>query len=152
MCHADYADEAGEGYLHEPVQQRNCLGCHDAHAASESPILKKAGAPLCYECHKLQQEAFKKQNVHVPVSDGDCLQCHTPHFSQFRSMITQKPSELCAVCHDIEDQQFVGSHKGYSVAQANCVGCHDPHASAQVGLTPAVMHQPYSEMRCELCH
>jgi len=89
---------------------------------------------------------------HAPVDEGDCLVCHLPHLSDFRSMITEKTSVLCAACHNTGTGEFLTAHKGYDVTEANCVGCHDPHTSKEEGLMPTVMHEPYGEFRCELCH
>jgi len=139
-------------FLHDPVRKRDCLACHDAHASSESPIIRESGASLCYTCHVAQREAFKKDRVHEPVGEGACLECHRPHMSPFRTLTAEKPSELCAGCHETQTEAFISKHRGYNVAGSNCAGCHDPHASRKKGLAPAIVHEPYGENHCELCH
>ncbi len=153
-----------------PLQNAQCLGCHQsnaahdwatsAHAASnvacaschtlhapKDPILTAASqVEVCTTCHQAQRTDLFKPSHH-PLREGTmaCTSCHSPHGSTAPAMLVKNTiTETCTGCHAEYRGPFLWEHQ--PVAE-NCANCHDPHGSAQPALLK--LRTPFL---CQTCH
>jgi predicted CXXCH cytochrome family protein len=127
-CHKDFL--AGNKVKHQPVENGECLSCHDPHQSENNKkLLIKTGKDLCLTCHDdpLANQKFK----HEAVESGDCLDCHSPHATNFKGLLKKSVKDTCADCHDdLTKKKFV--HQ--PVGDGDCLECHSPHASKNKNL------------------
>jgi DmsE family decaheme c-type cytochrome len=153
-----------------PLQNAQCLGCHQtnaahawatsAHAASnvacaschtlhtpKDPVRTAATqVEVCTACHQAQRTDLFKPSHH-PLREGTmtCTSCHSPHGSSAAAMLVKNTvTETCTGCHAEFRGPFLWEHQ--PVAE-NCANCHDPHGSAQ----PALL-KLRSPFLCQTCH
>jgi DmsE family decaheme c-type cytochrome len=154
-CHADIASEvASVEFKHSPVE-RNCLGCHDAHASAGSPhLLKKEGAALCTGCHKPDREFFVRQHVNYPVAESNCTSCHNPHGSNSKGIMwasVHRPitARMCKQCHEEASSPDALNVKKEGVEL--CRGCHSEVANEIISRNR--IHWPaVDQVACLNCH
>ena len=170
-CH-DPADlKVTKEFVHTPVGEGDCTGCHNPHGSIQpklvtgrampvnekgvtilrTPILTGKSADLCYSCHESLEQQFRIGIVHKPVAAGNCEACHEVHGSDHYGLIKEEPAALCGTCHAINDS-LETKHNNYNLKSANCVDCHNPHASPNPKLVRATSHSPFSEKMCDDCH
>ena len=126
-CHENNRDMMMQNYLHTPVADGNCTGCHDPHASDYRFSLKGTASQLCFTCHK--KDSFSDKFVHGPVSAGDCNACHDPHASEHSQQLRSSSEELCILCHKEKDTIMASRHIHKPVSE-KCTNCHSPHANA----------------------
>lgn len=160
-CHADKNAAAAKGKVHAPTV-RNCLQCHDPHAAENSNQLRKplagdAGANLCLNCHTTGVKVPEGGSRHA-VLDLGCATCHQTHktgaeaTAEFQYHLTKATPELCLDCHQAGEAQMAQSHRQQPLAGADCMTCHDPHQSGVSKLLQRFVHQPFGDRSCDTCH
>ncbi len=133
-------------FLHGPVEDGFCDGCHNPHGTVNRGFLIAPGAGLCYRCHETEKETFAQGTVHFPVRKGECLSCHDPHGSDFEFHLKRgNVRELCAACHGYDRLRHKYMHE--PVESEDCVACHNPHASANRFL----LFEPGNAI-CFTCH
>ena len=106
LCFYCHEEPITQKFGHLPVENRDCLACHDAHGSSESALLRFPGKELCLSCHNRTYETdtsetvnirrltLGKGMVHSAITEGGCVICHQPHGSDFRALlIEQYPAE-----------------------------------------------------------
>lgn len=151
-CHGDKAGEFLAGEVHTPVKEGRCTGCHEVHGALHADLLAAEGNGLCLGCHERQHQEAARPVVHGPFRDGGCLDCHQAHSSPHAAQLMAPSPALCTVCHDATDPDLSARHAGMAVAETQCTDCHAPHASVSKGLLREVVHAPFAEGSCDLCH
>jgi predicted CXXCH cytochrome family protein len=52
----------------------------------------------------------------------------------------------------VDSPELTEAHYGIAVKGTGCTDCHEPHASATKGLMRGVVHAPFGDGSCELCH
>ncbi len=146
-CHSgDFDKLLKKPFVHTPVRTKDCIGCHNPHAASHGKLLATDPGKTCAACHSVVPE--KPQSSHKPVADGGCLSCHDAHAAGFKNNLVKAPNELCAGCHKpIAEAAATAKFKHRPVQQA-CTTCHDPHGSAKAG---ALLKAGVPEL-CVGCH
>lgn len=160
-CHSDKDAAGATGKSHTRVV-RNCLQCHNPHAAeNENQLLKplEGGEKnnLCLTCHAKTVRAPEKGSRHAAVDMG-CSTCHTLHKSgeagkrEFDGHLTKASPALCLDCHDGSDAALAKAHQEQPFAGADCVACHDPHASPAPKILQKFVHQPFGDKSCDVCH
>ncbi len=83
-CHEDksvtYAEEQ-EMTIHSPVEEGECLTCHEPHRSRYENLLKTSTArELCLGCH--DESIPEGEDDHPELEDSDdCTDCHNPHMS-----------------------------------------------------------------------
>jgi len=133
-------------FLHGPVEDGFCDGCHTPHGTTNPFFLKDINAELCYRCHTTEKETFAEGTVHFPVRKGECLSCHDPHGSDFEFHLKRgNIRELCAACHGYDRLRHKYMHE--PVESEDCIACHNPHASPNKFL----LFEPGNAM-CFTCH
>ena len=146
-------------YGHHPVEEGECISCHDAHGSSEPGILKQPEQALCLSCHKeIRSQVEGKGTAHSAIETGGCIQCHRAHGSDWNALLVEPyPVEeyvvatsenfgLCFLCHDtglIESEETdwaTGFRNGtvnlhwYHIngnKGRNCKLCHNLHGSTE---------------------
>lgn len=165
-CHQDFAAKLAKPFVHAPLKQGTCTGCHDPHASRHGAMLSAEPTRVCTTCHTSIVPAGAA-SAHAPAAQGRCTACHDPHAADARFEIVKPGVEGCASCHTaLTDGWKRSRHKHASVS---CDGCHDPHASREApkllrGVEPALCvacHKglsakhsglPVQTARCTGCH
>jgi len=96
-------------FIHTPLEQGECSGCHKPHAAEEKPLLAQPLQPLCGECHEPDSASFNKAHISINAADINCVNCHEPHSSKdpkFFKEILHAPfaAKTCDPCHIVEKE------------------------------------------------
>ncbi len=170
-CHTTEDINANKGFVHTPVADGDCTGCHNAHGSVKPglivgrmqavathgvtimrpPVLGDKIADLCYTCHETLETKFREGTMHTPVISGDCNACHSSHGSDHRGFIKDQPAAVCGTCHEL-NKELSDKHSGYSLADANCGDCHNPHSSKKPKLLRENDHPPFADKTCDACH
>ena len=151
-CHEESIAGFLTGNVHTPIKQGQCTTCHEAHGSENEHLLARAGNDLCNGCHKEKHAELSAPFTHDPFVNGACLDCHAAHNSPFPAQLKARTGNLCRLCHPPDGEELVAKHSGIPIQGTDCTGCHDPHASASDGLLRQVVHQPFGEKSCEMCH
>ncbi|MFH1077069.1 MAG: cytochrome c3 family protein, partial [Pseudomonadota bacterium] len=153
-CHSDIWQKSSESkYKHTPFVEEPCVVCHNPHGSKISGQLNRPAGPLCLSCHETVADGLKNQkHPHSPALEGNCLVCHAAHSGERGKLLVAEGGGLCKECHDPNQQLVQNSHKGVSLVNADCSGCHEPHSSDSKGLLHKVMHEPFMNKQCQLCH
>jgi len=160
-CHSEKNASDIKGTVHSPAV-RDCLKCHDPHAADNKNQLLKATSGgekenLCLTCHKQGLNVPAKGSRHAALDMG-CDTCHTTHktgaepTTENRFHLTKSAPALCIGCHDPKDAGLQKAHQNQPFETANCLTCHDPHQSTGPKLIQAYAHPPFADKSCEMCH
>ena len=136
---------------HEPIVEKNCLECHDAHTADYKMLLSlDAKMDLCLDCHddvaeKVKHSEYKHGGVNT--SKRRCLECHDAHATKHKKLLRKDQVTTCLSCHDKEveadeDGGMLLNMKKHLKENPNwhgpikdvakeggCIACHDPHGS-----------------------
>jgi len=143
-CHREIKikEESAE-YIHSPIEKGGCLKCHNAHKGYKFLLSERNFKMICDRCHKLK----KYKISHYPYKTGNCEKCHDPHYSKYEFLL--KSIKICLNCHVLGNLQE--THKFLKTAR-NCIDCHNPHGSKKENLLKSIMHEPYKQKRCGVCH
>lgn len=129
-CHTNFLATAK--VKHAPVEQGECLACHNPHQADNKFLLVRKGKALCNECH---DDVTLGKFKHAPAAEGACLDCHRAHVSDGPALLKLQGAALCYDCHD---QSEVAKQTAHSkLGTKTCTGCHDPHSTNLKGLLKA---------------
>lgn len=92
-CHddlsAEYAEE-NELMIHSPVEDGECLECHQPHRSRNAYLLRaKPVKTLCFGCH---DDTIPEGEYGHPVLDDNekCTDCHEPHLSKNEFLLKRK--------------------------------------------------------------
>ncbi len=112
---------------HGPLEDGECIICHDPHQADNRFLLVETKMQdLCFTCH---EDTMTNQNfVHGPVAGGDCVVCHDPHASKNDFLLTSTRLELCQSCHE-ETKIYFKRKYVHKPVKESCENCHTPHGS-----------------------
>lgn len=168
-CHEAKQDMMLENFVHTPVANGNCIGCHDPHQSDYKYNLKGAAKDLCLNCHK--PDEFSREFVHGPVAVGDCNACHNPHASENEFQLLAPKEKICYNCHK-EKEELMNKKHPHAPAAASCTNCHNPHSNTANYMLPlktpdlcfkchqeieshkesTYQHPPFAEGKCSACH
>jgi predicted CXXCH cytochrome family protein len=87
-CHRSFEKQAKKfknGSLHPPVEERECLACHNPHKSENKSLLLIPPNKLCFECHDETKSVIEREDVihyHNPPKRKICIECHSPHMSE----------------------------------------------------------------------
>jgi predicted CXXCH cytochrome family protein len=117
-----------EEFTHAPIDEDNCMGCHDPHGSDQPGLLVKTpSAGLCLTCH--DQVFADEKYVHGPVAAQACLACHAAHSSPHEKLLSNAPTALCLDCHtEVTPADPSAAHQ-HQPLEEGCDKCHDAHAS-----------------------
>jgi len=154
-CHSLVTQQAKEARIvHEPLTDKKCVSCHNAHGSKLEHYLKSSAGSLCLFCHEDMLKRMEKEDavVHSPTQDGECLTCHTGHISDYEGLLLAQGKDLCTPCHNTTDSGFQDAHMNIPADESNCLICHESHTSEEKGLYLPVTHQPFIQKDCQVCH
>lgn len=144
-CHEKFEQFLRDKIQHLPVEEGECLVCHDPHQSNNKFLLMEDSLPvLCFYCH--EDNMTKQKFVHGPVAAGDCVVCHNPHASKNEFLLESNRVTLCFNCHEDKKAGFEKKFVHQPVKES-CENCHNPHGS------PFVYHlKDDEESLCGDCH
>lgn len=124
-CHDEYGKMKT---VHSPVEDGECMECHDPHSTAEDNLLKKPQGEVCADCH---ETVASSKVVHGPVSDGDCTSCHNPHETDTEALLLKTGPALCLECHTEIDDEINNAKVSHGALDTDegCILCHSPHSS-----------------------
>jgi DmsE family decaheme c-type cytochrome len=128
-CHPNFEDQFKKASIHTPVRTKNCVGCHNPHAAAHGKLLAAEPAKVCGTCHPKIVPADAK-STHRPIAERGCTACHEPHAAPFKPNLKLAVQDLCAGCHSDIARVAKSARYKHRPVQESCVTCHDPHGSA----------------------
>lgn len=151
-CHQAVLKQASAVRRHNLDDERSCLNCHNAHAASAPSLLAAEQKDLCFRCH-FKGDAYKGKKETYLTHDGmECSNCHTPHGSDNAQYLVSTGLDLCVGCHA---DAHKGSHPvGAGIldprtkAEMTCLSCHKLHGAEYKPYLPL---NPSHEL-CLQCH
>jgi len=126
-CHSDFSKQLEKRYVHSPVKNGECTGCHNPHASDHGKMLAESRDKVCASCHGTMISK-NAQSSHKIVREGKCTLCHDPHASNNRNNLIKSGNELCFTCH----KDVAAYLKDLSVPHeplSDCLACHNPHSS-----------------------
>ncbi len=116
-------------YLHKPLEEGQCIDCHNPHSSDYKFLLSaaKVGESCRGECHELSENV---KNLHKPVADGECNLCHNSHSSNYRYLLINNQKPLCYSCHEDTKAELDRSEYIHRpVVDMECSYCHAPHGN-----------------------
>jgi predicted CXXCH cytochrome family protein len=109
--------ELAKPFLHKPIEQGSCTGCHDPHAANEPKFLVQSRATLCDKCHEIVASRHMHKTGILPKTEfppgtpvsaegtSTCYTCHFFHASN-QAKLWRGPRDQCGLgCHEALDPQ-----------------------------------------------
>jgi predicted CXXCH cytochrome family protein len=177
QCHPEEGKRFNRVHAHTPVQNGNCLGCHDAHGGNFKNLLLLPSEKLCSSCHLSMQKQLEGASeikgtdfkeikgtdfkfglpfisLHPPFREGQCMQCHDPHATDYKNMLIRDNGQVClsSQCHQplvsaLEVDRQSDVKIHAPVKDYQCMACHNPHGSR-------IPHQLLSQSAtlCFPCH
>jgi len=111
--------------IHSPVEEGDCLSCHNPHSTENEFLLVKESGETCQDCHDIHET---EDTMHGPVAANMCSACHDPHQSELPGLLAREGVDLCLFCHtEKKDQQAKPSVHDPFID--GCLECHSPHSS-----------------------
>jgi predicted CXXCH cytochrome family protein len=138
-CHQDVAKSYTSLYRHVPPDKNECTTCHNAHAASDAPLLKSDQKSLCLSCQG-SKPGFREDFNGSPHGDQKCTKCHTPHGSDREQFLVDETTNLCSQCH--QHQHQITHPLGQNAIDPRnkkpmtCTSCHQLHLAKEKPLLP----------------
>jgi predicted CXXCH cytochrome family protein len=145
-CHADFVEKLKRPFVHTPVKQQDCVGCHNPHASDHGKLLAAQPGAICGTCHDVVPE--KPRSAHEPVARNRCVDCHDPHAAAAKGNLVRPAAELCAGCHKPVAERAASAKYRHRPVEQGCVACHDPHGSAKA---PSLLKAEVPGL-CLRCH
>ena len=146
-CHATFAERLKSAYVHTPLKQGECIGCHSPHTSSHGTLLAADAEKICYTCHGEVIPATAKSS-HKVVAEGGCIKCHDPHAAANRSNLKLAGNQLCLQCHKELAEAIDKAKRKHKPVTAGCLSCHEPHGSATA---PSLLKKDVPGL-CKDCH
>jgi predicted CXXCH cytochrome family protein len=126
-CHIEFSDKLKKRFVHTPVKDGDCTGCHNPHASDHGKLLAGSEDKICSLCHSTMIPKDARSS-HKVVEEGKCILCHDPHAADNKNNLVKTGNELCFSCHE----NMAGYLKNLSHPHepvSDCLSCHDPHSS-----------------------
>jgi predicted CXXCH cytochrome family protein len=123
-CHKKYETKR---FIHYPVTDGECTGCHSPHGSEYKNILLIEGGSLCFDCH--DEYLVSKKYAHGPADSGGCIICHDPHSADYEVNLRERPPDLCFMCHKEKAEEFATAKVVHKPAVDSCTNCHNPHSA-----------------------
>lgn len=128
-CHLDFSEKMKKKFIHTPLAQGECTGCHNPHTSSHAKLMAAGKEAICSQCHdNLAPDGAR--SAHKVVKEGKCVSCHDPHSSNNPKNLLEAGNKLCFSCHKKMAEKIEKSKFKHAPVAKDCLGCHTPHASA----------------------
>ena len=128
-CHTAFADKLKSAFVHTPVKQGECVGCHNPHTSSHGKLLAAEPNKICYNCHAAVIPD-KAKSSHKVVTEGGCVNCHDPHGAANKFNLKLAGEKLCLECHKELGDAISKAKRKHKPVTSGCLTCHDPHGSS----------------------
>ena len=171
-CHEEFADVLKKRFVHTPVAERECSGCHNPHTSKHEMLLAAESGEICRDCHEdlFTEKALSSHDVFV---EGKCASCHDPHAADNAMNLIRSGSALCFECHKELGERISGNEFEHEPVTKSCLECHNPHTSTRSAkllkdVQPALCldchktgkasfrkaheNYPVEKARCSSCH
>lgn len=127
-CHDRFEEMLKKPFIHTPLKNWDCTGCHNPHASRHGKFLDADAAQICVSCHtKVLPE--KAVSTHKVAREGTCVKCHDPHAAKYKFNLHKSGKTLCFECHKELGSKVAAAKYKHMPVGKGCVSCHDPHAS-----------------------
>ncbi len=146
-CHDSFEDMLKKPFIHTPLKNWDCTGCHNPHAARHGKFLDAEAGEICVSCHTDILPA-KAVSTHKVAADGTCVKCHDPHAAKYKFNLHNNGKTLCFECHKELGTKVAAAKYKHMPVEKGCVSCHDPHASAG---GPTLLKEDVPSL-CLQCH
>jgi DmsE family decaheme c-type cytochrome len=171
-CHDEFEDILKRPFLHTPVAEGECAGCHNPHTSKHAMLLAAESGEICRDCHDEMFEGEPK-SAHEVFVEGKCASCHDPHGAENEMNLIRSGRSLCFECHGDLGERIAGNEFEHDPVTEDCLECHNPHTSKRspkllVDAVPALclechetndpefrkVHEnyPVHKARCTSCH
>lgn len=156
-CHKDAQEKFKKKKKNHIVEgPKECIFCHNPHAAEREDLVRRSDRPLCTSCHEDMGQRLRviKKGLyrHPEITAGKCTTCHDAHSSNEPNFLIDNPLMLCTVCHA---RHKVSCHPvgdealdPRSKTPIDCITCHNPMESQ----FPMIMRLDGSKELCNQCH
>ncbi len=146
-CHDALNDKT---HVHSPVEEGDCLSCHNPHSSENEFLLTAESGAVCLNCHDLTEQGY---SMHGPVAANMCMACHDPHQTELAGILLREDLDLCLFCHvnkkDLQNKPSV--HEPFT---EGCLSCHSPHSSPYQYMVneevPALCFECHEEVEVKL--
>ncbi|MBI4791494.1 MAG: cytochrome c3 family protein [Deltaproteobacteria bacterium] len=171
-CHVEFSEKMKKKFIHTPLTQGECSGCHNPHTSSHAKLMAAGTDSICYQCHD-QLVPDQARSAHKVVQEGKCVSCHDPHSSDNPANLLEAGKKLCFGCHKELAARIEKNKFKHAPVEKDCLGCHTPHASAdndqllktdvkslclkchqtdQASFKTRHLNYPVEKSRCTSCH
>jgi len=127
-CHTNFQDKIKQKYLHTPLKNKECSGCHNPHTSSYGKMMAADSKSVCSHCHAAMTSS-KAKSTHKVVADGQCMKCHDPHAAANKNNLIKEGKQLCFSCHSKLGENISKVKHKHSPVESNCLTCHLAHSS-----------------------
>jgi predicted CXXCH cytochrome family protein len=145
LCYSCHDQFKPKKFIHNPVEEGECIACHNPHGSPNKFQLIMKGGDLCFNCH--DEEIITGEFVHGPAAVGGCIACHEAHTSDYEKNLKAKGTALCFMCHTDKAEAFQTAEVIHKPVEEECTGCHNPHSAKKKFLLSAD-----SPRLCYSCH
>ncbi len=129
-CHTAFSAKMQEKYIHTPLVEGECSGCHNPHTSNHGMLMETDADSICYRCHD-SVVPDNSVSSHAIVAEGQCVTCHDPHASANPANLVRGGRDLCFGCHKELGAKIAANKFGHTPVEQDCMECHTPHASEQ---------------------
>ena len=144
QCHPEIVATYENGFVHQPVKEKNCEACHLNHGLVPMVVMRQPVPTVCLPCHPALNKTGSKKSAHKPVSNGKCKACHEPHNSEHPNLLNTAAEKICYNCHKPEPFTRETVHEP---VKDGCSTCHLAHMSDYSGLLKKTSNE-----LCSSCH
>ncbi|NTW15893.1 MAG: cytochrome C [Syntrophaceae bacterium] len=127
-CHASFSEKMKSAFVHTPLKQGECTGCHSPHTSSHGKMLAVDPNKICFSCHAAMVSG-KAKSSHKVVAEGGCIKCHDPHAAANKFNLKLAGEKLCLECHKELGEAIGKAKRKHKPVTSGCLTCHDPHES-----------------------
>ena len=146
-CHNSFQEKLTRKFVHTPMKNRDCTGCHNPHTSKHGKMLENDTKAMCIACHNAMIPA-KAISTHKVVADGSCMKCHDPHSAANKDNLLQVGRPLCISCHKKLGEKLDKNKYKHAPVEKDCLTCHVAHSSDK---GPALLKSSVSAL-CSGCH
>jgi len=129
-CHEAFEEILEKPFVHTPVAERECSGCHNPHTSRHEMLLSGEPGEICGECHD-DLAPPEVRSSHEAFVEGKCASCHDPHAADNEMNLIRSGSALCFECHEELGERIVSNEFQHEPVTESCLECHNPHTSAE---------------------
>src|SRR5208337_1210594 len=70
-CHVEFQEKLKNAFVHTPVKNGDCTGCHNPHTSSHGKLLSADTSKICSTCHPAMVPD-NARSAHKVVVDNNC--------------------------------------------------------------------------------